>query len=114
MSNLFGQLVELRLVDKMPLKEFGLTRQELVQAIRDGKLRYQELNMHGNPWLKLVRSEVESLVVEKRGESYFHKKKIENELTQVNSQLKKLKFQLVSLERKKAELQASLAIKECT
>ena len=59
------------LSDKTATKEFGLTRDEIVQAIRAGKLRYQEASMHGNPWLQLLRREVEALVKKEQGDSYL-------------------------------------------
>lgn len=53
------------LSDKSARQEFGLTQQEIVAAIRAGKLQYREASMHGNPWLRLLRHEVEALVREK-------------------------------------------------
>jgi hypothetical protein len=50
------------LSDKTARKEFGLTQDEIVEAIRAGKLHYREASMHGNPWLRLLRREVEALV----------------------------------------------------
>jgi hypothetical protein len=96
------------LSDKSARKEFGLTQEEIIEAIKDGKLQYRHNNMFGNPYLKLVRSEVETLVDEKYGKNYLEKKKIKKELAQANRELKRLKAQVVSLEQRKAELQASL------
>ena len=48
--------------DKSARQEFGLTQQEIVAAIRAGKLQYRESSMHGNPWFRLLRHQVESLV----------------------------------------------------
>jgi len=36
-------------------------------AFRAGKLQVSESNMHGNPWFRLLRHEVEALVKEKAG-----------------------------------------------
>ena len=36
--------------------------------------------MHGNPYLRLVRNEVETLVVEKYGDNHFEKKKLKKEI----------------------------------
>ena len=47
---------------KTAQKEFALTWEEIVQAIRAGKLHCQQQSMHGNPWLRLLRREVEALV----------------------------------------------------
>ena len=96
------------LSDKPARKEFGLTQEEIIEAINDGKLQYRINNVFGNPYLKLVRSEVEAFVDEKYGSNYLKKKKIKKELAQTNKELKRLKAQVVSLEQRKAELLASL------
>ncbi len=96
------------LSDKSARKEFGLTQEEIIEGIKDGKLQYRINNVFGNPYLKLVRSEVEAFVDEKYGSNYLKKKKIKKELAQVNKELKMLKAQVVSLEQRKAELLASL------
>ncbi len=92
------------LSDKSARKEFGLTQEEIIEAVRDGKLQYRINNMFGNQYLKLVRSEVEELVDEKYGSDYLEKKKIKKELAQTNKELKRLKSQVASLEQRKAEL----------
>ncbi len=96
------------LSDKSARKEFGLTQEEIIDAISDGKLQYRTNVVFGNPYFKLVRSEVESFVDEKYGSNYLKKKKTKNELAQVNKELKQLKAQVVSLEQRKAELLAGL------
>jgi len=97
------------LSDKSARKEFGLTQEEIVAAIRKGKLQYRMNSIYGNPFLRLVRSEVEKLVDEKRGSDYLKKKKLENELTQVNKELKMLYARVASFEKRKAELLAILS-----
>ena len=96
------------LSDKSARKEFGLTQEEIIEAIEGGKLQYRVNSVFGNPYLKLVRSEVEALVDEKYGSNYLKMKKTKKELAQVNKELKTLKAQEVSLEQRKAELLASL------
>ena len=66
--------------DKSARQEFGLTQQEIIVAIRAGKLQFRESNMHGNPWYRLLRHEVESVVREKSGSDSLHKKKLQKEL----------------------------------
>jgi len=53
------------LSDKTARKEFGLTQDEIVQAIRAGKLQYRANSIYGNPFLRLLRREVEALVKKK-------------------------------------------------
>ena len=96
------------LSDKSARKEFGLTQEEIIEGIEDGKLHYRINNVFGNPYLRLVRSEIEAFVDEKYGSNYLKKKKIKKELAQTNKELKRLKTQVASLEQRKAELQDSL------
>ena len=55
------------LSDKSAREEFGLTQEEIHDAIRDGTLQYRQNHIHGNPYLRLLRKEVEALVTELRG-----------------------------------------------
>ena len=96
------------LSDKSARKEFGLTQEEIIEGIRGGKLHYHENSVFGNPFFRLIRSEVESFVDEKHGGNYLKMKKIKKELAQTNKELKMLKIQVATLELKKSSLQSSL------
>ncbi len=94
--------------DKSARQEFGLTQQEIVAAIRAGKLQFRESNMHGNPWFRLLRHEVEALVREKGGPDHLHKKKLQKELADINKETRKLTTRLKAIERRRAELRKEL------
>jgi hypothetical protein len=96
------------LSDKSARKEFGLTQQEIVAAIRVGKLQSRVSNMHGNPWIRLLRHEVESLVRDKSGPALLHKKKLQKELADLNKEARKLTTRLKVIERRRAELMKEL------
>lgn len=85
-------------------KEFGLTFDEIIEAIKAGKLQYRENNIYGSPFLRLIRSEVEALVSEKHGADYLKQKQYKKELAEVTKTLKALKEQVQTLEARKAEL----------
>ena len=94
--------------DKSARKEFGLTQQEIIAAIRSGKLQFRVNYIHGNPWYRLLRHEVESLVRNKNGSDHLHKKKLEKELADLNKEARKLTTRLKAIERRKTELQKKL------
>ncbi len=96
------------LSDKFARQEFGLTQQEIIAAIRAGKLQYRESNMHGNPWYRLLRHEIEALVREKSGQDHLHKKKLQKELADLNSEARKLTSRLKTIERRRVELTKEL------
>ena len=96
------------LSDKTARKELGLTQDEIVQAIRAGKLQYREGSMHGNPWMRLLRHEVEALVKKKHGTDYLKEQQAKIELAHINRELKRLKTQVAALEGRKSLLVAEL------
>jgi hypothetical protein len=96
------------LSDKSARQEFGLTQQEIFAAMRAGKLQYREASMHGNPWFRLLRHEVEALVKEKSGQGHLQRKKLEKELADINKETRKLKARLKVLDRRRAELTKEL------
>ncbi len=100
------------LSDKTACKEFALTQAEIVQAIRTGKLQYREGPMYGNPWLRLLRREVEAPVKEQRGGDYLKERQAKTELTRINSELKRLKAEIAALEERKLKLLADLEERE--
>jgi hypothetical protein len=95
------------LSDKTAREEFGLTRDEVIRAIRAGKLQYREGCMHGNPWLRLLRREVETLVKKNHGEIYLKDRQAKKELALINRELRRLKAQIAQLEARKSKLIAS-------
>ncbi len=97
------------LSDKSARQEFGLTQQEIIAAIRAGKLQYRMHNMHGNPWFRLLRHEVEALVTAKSGKDQLHRKKLEKELADLNKEARKIGTRLKAIERRRAELTKELA-----
>lgn len=92
------------LSDKTARKEFSLTQEEILNAIREGKLQYRENNIHGNPYLRLLRHEVEALVSCNSGHNHLHQKKLQKELAEINTEGRKLKTRLKTIERRRAEL----------
>ena len=96
------------LSDKSARQEFGLTQQEIYEAMRAGKLQFQQNNMHGNPWFRLLRHEVEALVTKKGGQDHLQRKKLEKELADLNKEARKIKSRLKTIERRRAELMEEL------
>ena len=96
------------LSDKTARKEFGLTQEEIVQAIRAGKLRYRRNSVFGNPFLRLLRREVEALVKKTHGYDYLKGQLAKTELARIDREVKRLKTQIGALEERKSELLADL------
>jgi hypothetical protein len=86
------------LSDKTARAEFGLTQDEIFDAIDAGTLHYRVSSMHGNPWLRLLRQEVEALVRARYGDRYLRERQARTELARVNRELKALRADLAALE----------------
>src|SRR5712691_7392575 len=97
------------LSDKTAQKEFGLTQEEIIDAIKARKLQYRHNTLYGNPCLKLLRHEVEALVNTKYGSDYLQTKNAEAELSRVNTEIRSLKRKIAQLEKRKEELLAMLS-----
>ncbi|MGB7344080.1 MAG: hypothetical protein WBD20_07690 [Pirellulaceae bacterium] len=85
-----------------------MTQNEIVEAIREGKLQFRENHIHGNPYLRLLRHEVEALIRNKSGQDHLHKKKLQKELADINKEARKLKTRLKAIELRRAELMREL------
>jgi hypothetical protein len=96
------------LSDKTARAEFGLTQDEIIAAIRAGQLQYRRAAIHGNPWLRLLRREVEELVSTRHGEQFLRERQARTELKQANRELKQLRARVAALEERRSVLLAEL------
>jgi hypothetical protein len=92
------------LSDKSAQKEFGLTQEEIYEAVSEGKLQYRENYIHGNPYLRLLRHEVIRFVEQKYGKDHLDRKQHQHELKEINKQLRSLNTQIKTLEMQKIKL----------
>lgn len=93
------------LSDKSATKEFGLSRNEIIDAINDGKLQYRMQDMHGNPWIRLLRSELEEFVKNQKGADYLTRQKLEAELAGINKEIRSCKIKIGKLTKQKTKLE---------
>jgi hypothetical protein len=96
------------LSDKTVRKEFGLTQDEIIAAIDAGQLQYRVSSIHGNPWLRLLRREVEDLMNSTYNDREHQHRRAKAELARVNKELKLLRTQLAAVEEHRAKLLAEL------
>ena len=89
---------------KKACKEFGLTEDEVIKAMKQGKLQYRQNYAHGNPYFRLLRSEVKLLAQELRGTKGLEQQEINFKLQTIDREINSLKRKLKSLEKQKLEL----------
>ena len=102
------QLKGATLSDKTARREFGLTQEEIIRAIRAGRLQYREGSMYGSPWLRLLRHEVEALVGKDHGIDVLKDRQAKAELAHIDRELKRLRTAIAALEGRRAHLTAGL------
>jgi hypothetical protein len=96
------------LSDKTARKEFGLTQDEIVAAIDAGQLQYRVGVIQGNPWLRLLRREVEEVMDSTYNDREHRQRRARAELAQVDRDLKKLRAEVVALAEHRTKLIADL------
>ena len=64
------------LSDATALKEYGVTQDFIVQGIRAGELEYREGSVWGNPYLRVLRSQLERYIAAQLGSEHLSGKKI--------------------------------------
>jgi hypothetical protein len=96
------------LSDKTVQKEYGLTQDEILGAIDAGQLQYRVSSIHGNPWLRLLRREVEDLMTRFYNDRPHRQRRAKAELARVDKELKQLRIQLAALEGQRSKLLADL------
>jgi hypothetical protein len=88
--------------------EYGVSRDFIVKGIQTGKLEYREGSIWGNPYLRVLRSQLEKYIAEELGEDYLLRLKNQTELRRVKKEISDLKKRLEGLQQRKNELEASL------
>ena len=93
------------LSDKTANKEYGVDRDFIVKGIRAGKLEYREGTIWGNPYLRLLRSQLERYIAEELGKDRLSSAKKQTELRKIKKEIASLKKRLNELQARRMELE---------
>lgn len=96
------------LSDATAKKEFGVSRDFIVKGIRAGKLEYREGAVWGNPYLRVLRSQLEQYIREEFGEDRLSNGKNQTELRKVKKEIAELTKRLAELQARKMELEKAV------
>lgn len=88
--------------------EYGVSPDFIVKGIQTGKLEYRDGAIWGNPYLRVLRSQLEKYIAEELGEDYLLRVKNQTELRRVKKEISDLKKRLEGLQERKNELESSL------
>jgi hypothetical protein len=93
------------LSDVTAKKEYGVDRDFLVKGIRAGKLEYREGSIWGNPFLRVLRSQLEQYIAEQLGADRLLNGKNQTELRKIKKEMADLKKRLNELQTRRTELE---------
>ena len=93
------------LSDVTATKEYGLSRDFIVKGIRAGKLEYREGAVWGNPYLRVLRSQLEQYIAEELGADRVSRGKDQTELRKIKKEMADLKTRLAELQARRRELE---------
>ena len=96
------------LSDKTANKEYGVDRDFIVKGIRAGKLEYREGAIWGNPYLRILRSQLEKYIAEELGQDRLSSVKKQTELRNIKKEISSLKKRLNELQARKMEIEESM------
>jgi hypothetical protein len=86
-------------------KEYGVDQDFIDRGIRAGRLEYREGAVWGNPYIRLLRSQLEPYIAEERGADYLSNRKKATELRVIKKEIAQLKEKLNLHELRKTELE---------
>ena len=89
-------------------KEYGVDQDFIVKGIRAGKLEYKQGSMGGNPYLKLLRSQLEQYITEELGADRLSSEKNQTKLRKIKRETTSLKKRLKELEAQKTEIEEQI------
>jgi hypothetical protein len=96
------------LSDVTAQKEFGVSRDFIEKGIRAGKLECREGSIWGNPYIKVLRSQLELYIAEQYGSDRLSDGKNQTELRGIKKEMMALKKRLNELQARKAELEGAI------
>jgi hypothetical protein len=96
------------LSDVTATKEYGVSRAFLMKGIRAGRLEYRQGVIWGNPYLRVLRSQLEKYIAAEFGDDHLATARTQTELRKIKKEMAALKKRLAALDARRAELEKPL------
>ena len=93
-------------------KEYNVSRDFIVKGIQAGKLEYREGAIWGNPYLRILRSQLELYIAEQLGSNNLADTKGATELRKIKKEISELNRKLTTLHSRKAEIEHTIGCSE--
>jgi hypothetical protein len=94
------------LSDKTARKEYKVDQEFIIKGIEAGKLEFRYSSVWGNPFIRILRRQLEEYIISELGTEYLAKARGRIELQRIKKDLKEIEELLSALQTKKAELTA--------
>jgi len=85
--------------------EYGVNREFIIKGIQTGKLEYRDGAIWGNPYLRILRSQLEEYIADALDKEYLIKVKNELELRKIKKEISDIKKKLNLLQIRKLEIE---------
>lgn len=93
------------LSDVTARKEYGVDSDFIVNGINAGKLEYREGAIHGNPYIRVLRRQLEAYIADELGDDYLLSWQAKTELREITREIAQLQKRLDELEARKAQIE---------
>ncbi len=93
------------LSDVTARREYGVDSDFIVQGINAGKLEYREGAIHGNPYIRVLRGQLEAYIAEEHGDDYLRRWREKTELREIKREVAQLRKRLDELVARRAEIE---------
>ncbi len=93
------------LSDVTAKKEYGVDQDFIIEGINAGHLEFREGAIWGNPYIRVLRSQLEAYIAVKLGADYLSTHKNKNELRAIKKEMTELNKRLKELQARKAEIE---------
>lgn len=93
------------LSDVTAKKEYKVDRDFIIKGIEAGKLEYRYGSVWGNPYIKVLRRQLEEYITAELGAEYLAKAKGKTELKSIKKEIAEMEQKLIVLQARKAELE---------
>ena len=96
------------LSDVTARKEYGVSQDFIVKGIRAGRLEYREGAIWGNPYLRVLRSQLEQYIAQELGADRLSSGKHQTELRKIKKEMADLQKRLAGLQARRTDLEKAL------
>jgi hypothetical protein len=93
------------LSDVTARKEYGVDSDFIIKGINARKLEYREGAIHGHPYIRVLRSQLEAYIADELGHDYLRMWQQKTELRDIEREMTELRKRLDELQARRAQVE---------